>query len=299
MNASANPDEFFYRWPQRFAGHRPGAHHGIALGSGQQAVAHRRLFDHPDPRRLDLRASLRAPHGDWLVRVARPHVASALVAIVDVSPSMHFGARRHKIEVAAQFVRAMGWSAFRNGDAAGLMAFDHEEREELHCPPRHGRGVSWALAQALAGARARHAPGHASGRSPARGLIDCARRLAGRQALVFIVSDFHGLDAAELTAVLDTLDAAVVVPMLAWDSAETQPPERDGLLLLADSESPRRAQAWITAKLRASWRAAVAARRAELDGALAERACPVFELCAAPGGFDAQALTRYFYEGQA
>lgn len=298
MNASADPDEFFYRWPQRFAGHRPGAHRGIALGSGQQAVAHRRLFDHPDPRRLDLRASLRAPHGDWLVRVARPHVASALVAIVDVSPSMHFGARRHKIDVAAQFVRAMGWSAFRNGDAAGLLAFDHEEREELYCPPRHGRGVSWALAQAIAGARPRRAPAQSPARSPAQGLLDCARRLAGRQAFVFIVSDFHGLSAADLAAVLDQLDTAVVVPMLAWDAAETRPPESDGLLLLTDSESPRRAQVWMRPKLRESWRAAVVARRAELDSAVAERACPIFELCAAPHGFDALALTRYFYEGQ-
>lgn len=295
MNNDAPPDEFFYRWPQRMAGQRPGAHRGKSLGAGQQASAHRRLFDHPDPRRLDLRASLRAPHGDWLVRVARQHVAVPLVAIVDVSPSMHFGARQRKLDVAAQFVLAMGWSAFRNGDAAGLLAFDHTERDELHHAPRHGRGVAWTLAETLRRASSRRAPAEPG----TAGLLASTRRLAGRQALVFIVSDFHGMRGDALHEVVDALEPSIVVPMLAWDAAEQHPPPQDGLLLLADSETARRGALWMRPGLRRAWQAAVAARRAELAVSLLDRAGPLFDLCSASGGFDAQALTRYFYEGQA
>ena len=49
--------------------------------------AHQRLFDHPDPRRLDLRASLADLHGEWLVRVNRQRAAVTARLPADVSAS--------------------------------------------------------------------------------------------------------------------------------------------------------------------------------------------------------------------
>jgi len=257
--------EFHYRWPRRSAGYRPGAHAGRALGSGAQPDAHGRLFDHPDPRRIDLRASLRDPRGEWLVRVARQRVAAQLYALVDVSPSMFFGARRPKLAVVQDFVRALGWSAYRNQDAAGLMAFDHAQRAELGCAARHGRGVPDDMGQALARAQ----PRRAAHGNAAEGLWQCAQRLAGREALVFIVSDFHGMCERRLSEALDSLQAAHVVPLLTWDSAETQPPAGDGLLLLQDAERASRAALWLRPKLRAAWRDGVAQRNHQLSRLLA------------------------------
>ncbi|MDF3837537.1 MxaS protein, partial [Cupriavidus basilensis] len=51
--------EFHYRLPARAGGFRPGSHLGTSLGPGQEFAAHMRLLDNPDPRRLDLRASVR------------------------------------------------------------------------------------------------------------------------------------------------------------------------------------------------------------------------------------------------
>ena len=55
-------------------------------------VSHAKLTDQPDPRRLDLRASISNIQRDWLVRVNKQRAAITIAAIVDVSPSMYFGA---------------------------------------------------------------------------------------------------------------------------------------------------------------------------------------------------------------
>ena len=144
-------EAFEYRLPGRVGGQRPGAHHGMTHGAGQAFAAHARLFDRPDPRRLDLRASLRTPSAtggpEWLVRVQRQRSAIAVYAAVDLSASMHFGAPHTKLQAAADFVEALGTSAFRLGDPLGLVGFDAPAA--LHAPARHGRGVGQALAAML------------------------------------------------------------------------------------------------------------------------------------------------------
>src|SRR6202051_141067 len=75
MNVTNVMPEFHYRLPMRAGGSRPGSHPGSSFGAGQAFAMHARLFDHPDPRRLDLRASLRAIPAEWLVRVHFQRVA--------------------------------------------------------------------------------------------------------------------------------------------------------------------------------------------------------------------------------
>jgi hypothetical protein len=303
MDAPAVEREFHYRLPSRIGGQRPGAHKGHSLGGGQLFAGHRRLLDHPDPRRLDLRASLRDSRGDWLVQVQRQRVAIPVHAIVDVSASMHFGTQRSKLQVAADFVEAMGTSAFRIGDPAGLSAYDGSERDDLYLPARHGRGAGVAMAALLRDSAPRP-PTRANGawwrrkvapRATPGGLAACAARLAGRRGLVFVVSDFHGpLD--DLAAALDALAHAFVVPMIAWDPAETTPPDAQGLLAVRDAETGARRTLWLREGLRREWREAVAARRAELNALFAARDLRSFELLGAAGAFDAEALTQYFLE---
>jgi uncharacterized protein (DUF58 family) len=280
-------NEFHYRLRARVPGQRPGAHHGASLGAGQQFAAHRRLFDQPDPRRLDLRASLRDVRGDWLVRIQRQRSAVPVHAVVDVSASMHFGARKTKLEVAADFVEALGSSAFRAGDALGLLAFDGVEREELLMPARHSRGLGSVMAERLRACRPQTA-----GPSTIRGLQHCTARLAGRQGLVFIVSDFHWPTDA-LGGVLDMLAPACVVPMIAWDPSEIEPPGTAAMLAVSDAETGVRRTLWLRDAVRLRWRDAVKARRAELHALFEARGMAPFHL---RGRFDAEALTRHFLE---
>jgi len=292
------PREFHYRLPGRVSGQRPGSHPGSSVGSGQEFVTHMSLYDRPDPRRLDLRASLRTLHESWLVRVNRQRAGVAVRALVDVSASMSFGGLRPKLHVVADFLEALGMSAFRVGDAVGMMAFDEVERSELFMPARVSRGMGTIMAAALRAAdlstpvAPRAVVRDSARRSVADGLEEAASHLAGQQGLIFLVSDFHW-PLARLDAVLDLFAHASVVPIVVWDPAETEPPERNSLASLRDAESGARRTLWIRPKLRRDWRLAVADRRAAIDSYFAARSIRSFYI---EGVFDADSLSRYFFE---
>src|SRR5262245_22782867 len=132
--------EFRYRLPHRVAGQRTGSHAATALGNGLEFITHQSLYARPDPRRLDLRASLASTPPEWLVRVHRQRAALTVHLLVDVSASMRFGTPG-KMEVVAAFARALGASAFRVGDAVAMLAFDRGERADLRLPARRHRGA--------------------------------------------------------------------------------------------------------------------------------------------------------------
>lgn len=280
----STPHEFHYRLTQRIGGHRPGAHSGTSLGAGLEFAAHMSLFDRPDPRRLDVRTSLRSLRDDWLVRVHRQRTGIAVHAIVDVSASMSFGAPRSKLHIAADFVESLGISAFRLGDLFGMLAFDAEERTDLYAPARLSRGTGTLMAARLR--ECSGAPGNI------KGLEQAITRLAGRQGLVFLVSDFHWpLDS--LGSMLDLLAPAFIVPVIVWDRAEIEPPTRNAIAPLHDLESGSRRTLWLRPSLRERWRAAVVDRREQLEALFRERAIRPFFI---EGSFDPDAMSRYFFE---
>jgi uncharacterized protein (DUF58 family) len=293
--------EFHYRLPKRTAGWRPGAHPGSSQGAGQEFVSHMRLFDRMDPRRLDLRASLRDPRGDWLVRVTRQRVGVPVMALVDISASMNFGARRTKLDVVADFLEAMGASAFRIGDPCGMTAFDDTHHEDWYQPPTLARGAGHrmsALVRNIAedGKHATHptraAREHAH---QAHGLAEAAMRLAGRPTLVFVISDFHW-SLESFGSALDLMPQAHVVPIVVWDEAETTPPTRDGIAVLGDAEAGAHRTLWLRPRLREAWRNAVAERRAAIASFCTQRQVRPFFM---QGRFNADAMSEYFLEAEA
>ncbi len=294
--ASAATD-FFYRLPLRAGGQRPGSHPGTSHGNGQEFVTHASLLSNPDPRRLDIRASLRDVRGDWLVRVMRQRVGVPVQLVADVSASMVFGAARPKLAVLADLARAIGASAFRVGDAAGMVAFDTAEREDLYVPASLSRGVGHLMAAQLESPAlvARAEVGERHRGDPVDGLTQALQRLAGRQCLVFLASDFH-FPLAKLDEALDTLSRAYVVPVILWDPAETEPPPANGLIALRDAESASRRTLWLRPKLREQWRDAVAERRATLQAFFSNRGLRPFWV---QGAFDADAMSEYFFEANA
>lgn len=279
--------EFHYRLPRRSGGWRPGSHPGSSLGAGQEFVSHVSLYDRPDPRRLDLRASLREVRGDWLVRVNRQRVSVSVHVIADVSTSMSFGFPKTKLQVAADFVAALGHSAFRVGDALGMLAFDAHERTDLFVPALLSRGVGEVMASMLA--RCEGTAGSSEG------LEEAALHLAGRHGLIFLASDFHWpLD--RLDGVLDLLAHSYIVPLVIWDPTETRPPKQDGLMPLRDVESGRRNTMWLRPNMRARWLEAVERKRAELNALFSARGIRPFYVS---GEFDGEALSHYFFEATA
>src|SRR4051812_23025678 len=279
----AAEQEFRYRSPHRIGGWRTGAHEGTAPGAGLEFATHLRLYDRPDPRRLDLRASLGNLQSDWLVRGNRQQAAMTVRLLIDVSASMRFGAPP-KLEVVAGFVQALGRSAFRVGDSLAMAAFDRAERPDLRIAAWRHRGMGEMLASLLL-----QSQGGAGG---VEGLRDAAALLPGRGGIVFLVSDFQW-PLAGLDDVLDLLAPAHVVPMVVWDPAELEPPAGDGLAMLRDAESGRSRTLWLRPALRTRWREAVVQRRAALDRLFGAHGLRPFYL---QGALDAQALTNHLCE---
>jgi hypothetical protein len=282
--------EFIYRLPYRTGSTRPGAHRSSSRGAGMNFVSHARLLDQPDPRRLDLRASIGNIRKEWLVRVNQQRAAITVSAIADVSPSMHFGSPRSKLTVVADFLAALGYSAGRFGDAVGLFAFDQTAREDLHIPARFGRGVGQLMAESIQTCR----PSRSSGSASFEALSHCVERTAGNSALVFIASDFHWpLD--QLERVLDPLAGALIVPLVIWDRAEIQPPESRRWLSVQQMGSRATRDVWLTPRVRQQWRDKVAQRRQEVAEVFASRNVQPFYVAE---GFDPEALSQYFLETQ-
>lgn len=286
--AAAVP-EIHYRMSAPVPGGFPGHHRSRRGDSGFEFRGHVALLDAPDPRRLDLHASLRDPFGDWRVRVYSQRRSIPVVLVADLSASMGFTGLRRKPDVLADFVASLAWSAWRNGDRFGFVGCDDGVRADLLQPATRDRAAGPRLAAALR----EWAPAGRSAGSAA-GLLAAERWLGRQRALVFLVSDFH-LPTALLRDVLQSLAAHEVVPVVLWDPAEFSLRATRGLARAFDPESGGERLVWWRPGLRERWRQAHADRRACLSRSFAaSRLHPLF----IEGGFDADAVTRHFHRSQ-
>ena len=283
---------FVYKIPGKPGSSRPGAHRSNSRGPGLAFAGYVRLFDQPDPRRLDLRASLRSVSRDWLVRATHQHSATVIQTMIDVSASMSFGAPDSKLDIAADFIESLGHSAFGYGDALGMVAFDNQFREDLTIPARHGRGVGTTMAAVL---RSHNAAKNAHSGVPAiepQTLASSAFQISHGAKLVFLISDFHWpLDYLE--DALDLLSHVAVVPVVIWNRHETQPPKAGRWLRTRDSETGKTHNLILRDATIRQWQENIKQRRLAIDTLFIARGItPVYM----EAGFDAEHLTRYFME---
>jgi len=278
--------EFHYRIPWRAQGYRPGHHRGEQGGGGIDFRGHAPLLDLPDPRRLDVLASLRDPFETWKVRRYSQRTSVPVYLIADVSASMAFQGHRRKLDVLADFALALGYSAYRTGDPFGCIACDDRVREEALILPTHAKGAGMVASNQV---RAISAPGRS-----AQGLLHAAEHLSRHRSLVFLASDFHFPDAL-LEGILSVLARHELVPIVLWDPAEYENLPRLGLALLQDLESGRRRTLWLRPRLRQRIAAAYSERRAQLARRFLDQGIRPFFLI---GEFRAEALSEFFFAGE-
>jgi len=185
-----NAAEIHYKVPWRTRGSYPGHHSSQQKGGGLQFRNHVPLIDAPDPRRFDVRASLRDPFEQIRVRVYQQTSAIPVYIIADLSASMSYEGAFSKPDVLAEFVACLSYAAYRTGDAFGFIGCADKFSELLLLPSTLNRAAGAELAEQL---RARPARGKDS-----EGLLAAAERVGSRRALIFLISDFHfPLDLAE------------------------------------------------------------------------------------------------------
>jgi hypothetical protein len=281
MNSTVQ--ELHYRIGASALGHFPGHHRSARGESGFEFRRHAALLDAPDPRRLDLHASLRDPFGNWIVRVYSQRKAIPVVMVADLSASMAFAGAHRKVDVLADFVDSLSWSAWRTGDSFGFVGCDSTVREDVLLPPTRTRGMGGALA-------ARLRTLHLQGRS-AEGLSLAHRYLGRQRSLVFLVSDFH-LPLPDVDDLMASMAHHEMVPVVLWDPLEFGLTSQRGLARVTDPESGATRLLWWRPALRERWLAAHRRRRdALLQIFRAHRLKPLF----IEGGFDADAVTRHFH----
>ena len=274
--------EFHYRIAGTASGAFPGHHRSHSGDAGFEFRDHAPLHDAPDPRRLDLRLSLRDPFGNWIVRRFSQRKAVPVVLIADLSASIGFVGAQRKLDVLADFAQSLARSAWRTGDSFGFIGCDETWRADLALPQTRQRGAGLLLAQSLRVLEPQ-------GRS-ARGLRDAHRHLPRRRSLVFLTSDFP-LPLADLGEVLASLTAHDVVPVVLWQAAEFTLGATQGLAQALEPESGQRQWLWWRPALRERWAGALQARRAALlESFRAQGRAPLF----IEGAFDAEAVTRHF-----
>lgn len=282
IDASSLFVEYRVRW--KTGGLRPGAFRGYQSGSGDHMRASVPLREHADPRRIDVRATLRDPFGGLWVREYEQNSALKVVVLADVSASMSYRGRRDKYDQLRRISIALAQTAWRNGDAFGFYAADAKPRSALTLPARVNRGAADWLDRRL---REQSPSG-----SSARGLLDVVPQLPHRRALAFVVSDFHWPE-ADIAELLRRLSHHAVVPVVLWDPAEADAIHRHGIAVLRDLETGARRFVWLRPALVGKLRA----RRSEREQALRR-------LCRSAGcapffvrdRFDPTLLTRYFLE---
>ena len=264
------------------------AHHRSTRGdSGFEFRGHAALLDAPDPRRLDLHASLRDPFGNWIVRVYSQRKAIPVVMVADLSASMGFEGAQRKLDVLADFVDSLAWSAWRTGDSFGFVGCDSAVRDDVLLPQTRARGVGIALA-AQACARW-HLAGplgaSAADGAPAPG----AAALAGVPGLG--LPPAAGRGRAPCSPAWPHHD---VVPVVLWDPLEfSLDAQRAAWRMSIDPESGAAAAGVVAAGAARALAGGAAASAATRCCSMfrAQRLKPLF----IEGAFDADAVTRHFH----
>jgi hypothetical protein len=276
--------EFHYRPAWRADSVQPGAHPS-RYGGGVHAFQRMVLFQaHPDPRRLALRASLSDPFGCFWVRLHEQRGRIAVYALADLSASMGYRGRESKTTALADFTEGLALSSNRTGDAMGFVGLSDRAAADFLLPPTRQVGAALDLARSLRGFRPRGAS--------ARGLLHAVRYLPSRRGLVFLLSDFH-FPLSFLKQLMASLAHHDVVPVVLWDPEESSP-EASGLARMQDMESGMERLMWLRPALRNRLSQTFEERRGRLMAMLRGFGRePLF----LSGGFDADAVTRYFHAG--
>ena len=273
-----------YRPRERAEGVVIGAHRGRSAGGQGVFLDQVTYLRQPDPRRIDLRLTLRDPFENVYVRRFEQRLAIALYAVVDLSRSMRFEGIAQKMALVGRLCVSLAKSAHELGDAFGLIGCDNIVRQDFFFPATRNRGLELEIER-----RFRQFEPE---RRSAKGLAQVAPYLAGKRKLVFLISDFR-MPLSDIEAVLDSLSRHDIVPIIVSDSAEEIELPSFGLIEAQDLESGASRLIFMRPGLRRRWRGEAEARQRALNNLFLRYGRPAFEL---KDDFDADALSRHLLE---
>jgi uncharacterized protein (DUF58 family) len=276
--------EFTYHIGWRNRGRHPGHHASTQRGMGMEFIGHTTLIAYPDPRRIDLRQTIRDPMEQVFVRLFNQKSATPVFVVCDLSGSMNFGAKERKIRKAAEIAESVAQSASRNGDPFGFIGFDDAVREDWISMPSFKSQRAIELAERLK----EYHPGPVSG----IGISEVWRFLPRERSLVFLISDFH-MPHEQLEGSLANLLRHHIVPVVLWDADEYKNLPEFGITAVTDPETGAKRTLFLRKDYRNKIIASFEARRQAIYKLFMQFDMPPFYV---EGNFDADGLTEYFHQ---
>ncbi len=221
-----------------------GQYHSVFKGRGMSFDEVRPYAAGDDPRTIDWNVTART--GEPYVKTYVEERELTVLVVVDMSGSMAFGTKkREKRWVAAQLAAMMAFSAIKNGDRVGLVAFT--DTVERYVPPKKGRKHVLRIIDEILGFDP------VGKGTDLGGALEFVGRVQRRKAVVFLISDF--LDSGYERALHVTARRHDLVPLTVHDPAERELPDL-GIVMLEDAETGAiQAMDWGSAPVRARFAA--------------------------------------------
>ena len=159
-----------------------GEYHSVFKGRGMEFDEVREYTPGDEIRTIDWNVTARVGH-PYVKRYVEERELTVMF-VVDLSASGTFGStEKRKNEVAAELCALLAFSAIKNNDKVGLIAFT--DVIELYIPPKKGLSHVLRLIRDLLDFKPRQT------RTDIGQALDYLGRVSHRRAVVFLVSDFQ------------------------------------------------------------------------------------------------------------
>ena len=254
---------------RRIDGSLQGDYRTLVRGNGIDLADLREYQHHDDVRRIDwnVTARLQQPY----VRDYTEDRELTAWFLLDLSPSLDFGARRAKRTLSTHFTGALARALARHGNRVGALLYGSEVERVL--PARGGRRHVLELLHLLLA----RPPTPRGGATRLAELLQRAQATIGRRSSVFVVSDFISEPGWErpLAQLARRHD---VIAVRLYDALEQQLPNL-GLVVMQDAETGEQLFVDTSSRGLRERFAAIAARREQaLRSALAHAGVDTLEL---------------------
>jgi uncharacterized protein (DUF58 family) len=282
--------EFSYHIAWRSRSRRPGRHKSNQRGMGMEFRGHTSLLSYPDPRRIDIRQTIRDPMEQVHVRIFNQKSVTPVFVLCDMSGSMQYagsrqdGSTQKKIEIAADIAQSVAQSATRNRDLVGFIGFDDVVREDWLCTLSARPHTTIEMAENLRT--------YAVEEVGSRGVVDTVRLLPRERSLIFMVSDFH-MPIADLEESLVLMQGHHIVPIVLWDSTEYTDLPQFGITNVTDPETGAKRTLFLRKAYRESILQSFADRRKIIENLFLRYDMQPFFV---ENSFDADKLSDYFHQ---
>ena len=202
-----------------------GEYHSVFKGRGMEFDEVQEYTPGDDIRTIDWNVTART--GQTFVKRFIEERELTILFLVDLSASGAYGSTGQlKNDLAAEICGLLAFSAIKNNDKAGLIAFSDEI--ELFLPPRKGASHVLRLIREILQIKPKK-PG-----TSIKNVLDYLAKIVHKRAVVFLISDFRDQDYEKALKVTSKRHDLVAITIT--DPAELDLPNC-GLLTMTDNET--------------------------------------------------------------